>query len=141
MQIDRKNILIVDSHLGFVFWLGQKLDAAGYVSWPAKSIADAQSLVHEFGVLVDLVIIDYGITGASTFAEDLRQCQGEVKIIGLFGPYEELPGANSYVDSWIQRPTHTSESAGHDYLELIRRELAMNVRALILSEAVASRHR
>src|SRR5260370_6183096 len=45
-----RTVLIVDRELGFVFWLSQALDEAGYRAFPAKSIPDANNLLLELNI-------------------------------------------------------------------------------------------
>ena len=56
-----KTVLVIDSDLGFVFWLGRGLDQAGYPSFPAKSVPNAKTLLNELKIAVDLGMLQ-GIT-------------------------------------------------------------------------------
>jgi CheY-like chemotaxis protein len=120
----RTNILIVDSDLGSVFWLGQALDLAGCESLPAKSLSDAKALLDELKVTVDLLIVRSSMPGAAAFAETLRRTQGRLKMIGLVGDNEESFELEPQMDAWLQKPFLTHETAKCDYLELIRLVLA-----------------
>ena len=40
-----RSILIVDSDLGFVFWLGRALHDAGYEALPAKDVPEATAII------------------------------------------------------------------------------------------------
>ena len=86
-----KSILIVDDDLGFVFWLGQTLDAAGYSSLPAKGISEAIELLQDFRVRIDVLIARCVLPGASEFALALRSFEGDrLRTIGLIDPDDEL---------------------------------------------------
>jgi hypothetical protein len=141
MRAARKNILIVDSHLRLVFGLGQALDAAGYASWPAKDVVDAQSLIMEMGVTVDLLIIRHSVAGASAFAEGLRESQGQLKIIGLFAGDEGSCEGDIFMDSWRCPPVDTDDTAklGH-LVDLTRRVLGASVSPLRSFQAAATNH-
>jgi hypothetical protein len=78
-----KNILIIDHDLGFVFWLGQALDAGGYETLPAKSVSDAISLLNELRVTTDVLIVRSTLPGAEELAAVLRRAQRNLKVIAL----------------------------------------------------------
>ena len=78
-----ETILIVDDDLGFVFWLGQTLDAAGYSAFPAKSAPDAALLISQLNLNIDVAVIDTALSGAIDFIGWLRRAQPDVRAIGI----------------------------------------------------------
>jgi DNA-binding NtrC family response regulator len=78
-----ETILLVDDDLGFVFWLGRVLDDAGYAAFPAKSAADASALITQFRLMVDLLIINSAMAGASAFIKELRQSRPNLGVLGI----------------------------------------------------------
>ena len=94
-----KTVLIIDPELGFVFWLGQALDRAGYQALPAKNCEDAAELLKLLNVEIHLLIVGHSVAGAGAFAESLRQAQGHLKVIAVLGEGEEpgdpFPGAHA----------------------------------------------
>jgi len=78
-----ETILIIDSDLGFVFWLGQLLDQAGYQALPAKSVADASELLSHWGGSLDAVIISPNVSGSIEFAAHLRALNPNLRVISL----------------------------------------------------------
>ena len=78
-----RTVLIVDSDLGFVFWLGQALDVAGYEALPAKSAAEAKTLVRELKVTVDVLVANPNAPGVAALAEHLNRSQGHLSLIAL----------------------------------------------------------
>ena len=94
-----KTVLIVDPELGFVFWLGQALDRAGYQALPAKSCEDAADLLKQLNVEIHLLIVGHSLPGAAAFTDALRRGQGHLKVIAVIGDGEEpsapFPGANA----------------------------------------------
>jgi hypothetical protein len=86
-----RTVLIVDRELGFVFWLGQALDRAGYQALPAKSCEDAAELLKQLNVEIHLLIVGHSLEGAGAFADSLRRSQGHLKVIDVIGDGEE-PG-------------------------------------------------
>jgi hypothetical protein len=47
----RPCLLVVDSDLGFAFWLGKVLDSAGYQTFPARDVSAAFVLLREIAGL------------------------------------------------------------------------------------------
>src|ERR1700681_144903 len=94
-----KTVLIVDPELGFVFWLGQALDRAGYQALPARNCEDATELLKQLNVEIHLLIVGHSVMGAAAFAEALRHSQGHLKVIAVIGDGEEpvspFPGADA----------------------------------------------
>jgi hypothetical protein len=76
-----RTVLIVDPELGFVFWLGQALDRAGYQALPAKSCEDAAELLKQLNVEIDLLIVGHSLAGAGAFADALRHAQGHLSCL------------------------------------------------------------
>jgi DNA-binding response OmpR family regulator len=72
-----KSILILDDDLGFVFWLGQTLDAAGYDSLPAKGVPEAIELLAQFRLRIDVLIARCTLPHVAEFANALRSFEGE----------------------------------------------------------------
>ncbi len=79
----RITVLIIDSDLGLVFWLGRVLDQQGYETLPAKSVHDSQRLLNELQVSADVVILNAALPGATDFAVNLRREHNRVKIVML----------------------------------------------------------
>src|SRR5208283_422511 len=126
MPLKRSIILIIDSDLGSVFWLGQLLDATGYESLPAKSLWDAKLLLAELKVTIDLLIVSASIPGVAAFTESLRSSQGRLKTIGLLGDDEEMPEVEPHMDAWLQKPVLTDGVSKLGYLELVNSLLGPN---------------
>ena len=57
----RRTILIIDKDLGFLMYLGGILCQAGYQAWPARNRREAQRLVQELRLNIDLVIAPSGM--------------------------------------------------------------------------------
>ena len=117
----RATVLIVDNDLGFVFWLGKTLDAAGYQSLPAKSIAAAGTLLEEITGKIDLLIVNSALPGAAEFITSLRRSLRRLKVIAVrevAGPFTTLPG----VDVWRSKFQNIVDpSFGLEWLQLINR--------------------
>lgn len=113
-----KNILIVDRDLGFVFWLGQILDAAGYVAIPARGVAEAAEIVGMLRLQVDVLIASPADRGFREFVEKLRFNSPELHVVDL-----ECEGISSYVTPaeavWRGKPRHRDEATKTEWLDLI----------------------
>jgi DNA-binding response OmpR family regulator len=126
MAVKRSTILIIDSDLGSVFWLGHLLDSSGCESLPAKSLSDAKALLDDLKITVDLLILRCSIPGAAAFADDLRWSQGHLKTIGLLADDERISEGEPRMDAWLQKPLQTDDASKSDYLDLINWALVKN---------------
>ena len=124
-------ILLIDNDLGFMFWLGQALDRAGYEAFPAKSVSDALKLITELDLSVGLVILDYSSEGAPNLIATLRHNGRHLKVISLVED-TDFP-VHPEVDAQWRKPKKFDESSEAEWLQVVRRVLA---RALNRSSAV-----
>jgi len=125
--IDTKHIptvLIVDGDLGFVFWLGQGLDGAGYQALPAKSCEAADDLLNQLDVEIDLLILGNSCAGARAFADRLRRSQRFLKVIVTVGDFEEPSPAFLRADAALHRFSCRDEASRHEWLETIEAVLS-----------------
>jgi hypothetical protein len=76
-------VLLVDDDLGFIFWLGQHLDSAGFFSLPAKNVSDAFSILKDYKVRPGVVILNAALQGAAEIVAYVRQLPWSIKIVGL----------------------------------------------------------
>jgi DNA-binding response OmpR family regulator len=116
-----KTILIVDTDLGFVFWLGRILDNAGFEALPAKTVADAANLLSWLSVRLDLLVINPSCSHTIAFVEE-RRSDGLLKIIGIHDgeSHDEVAGINV----WLKKPEQTDELSGVEWLQRIESVLA-----------------
>ncbi len=112
------NILLVDSDLGFTFWLGQLLDQAGYEAFPAKSVADAIQLLDQLKFQIDLLVLNPAVAGAVSFAAVLRHAHPQIKIVAVHDP--ELAGDWSEMDASRPKAHRTDDVARNEWLSFIR---------------------
>jgi hypothetical protein len=122
-----KNVLIIDNDLGFVFWLGQALDAAGYETLPAKGITEAVSLLAELKVRIDVLIVRCTLNGAGDFARAFRASQkGYLKTIALV---DETDGHGERMkdwDGWQLKPRMPDILARNTFLSLVQGVLSLD---------------
>jgi DNA-binding response OmpR family regulator len=112
------NILLVDSDLGFTFWLGQLLDQAGYEAFPAKSIADAIQLLDQLKFQIDVLVLNPALEGAASLASVLRHSQPHIRIIAVHDPDIRVDGFE--MDASHPKTHHADEVARGEWLNFIR---------------------
>ncbi len=112
------NILLIDSDLGFTFWLGQLLDQAGYEAFPAKSVADAIQLLDQLKFQINLLVMNPALEGAASFAAVLRQSQPHIKMVAVHEP--EFLGRWPEMDASHPKTHRSDEAARGEWLDFIR---------------------
>jgi hypothetical protein len=114
-----KNILIVDRDLGFVFWLGQILDATGYVAIPARGVAEAREIVTMLRLHVDVLVVSPAAQGLAEFVDELRFGSPDLQMVDLEG--EVRSSILRSQEGVSQRNGRCRDEASkHEWLELIR---------------------
>ena len=115
-----KTVIIVENDLGFAFWLGHTLDGAGYNALPAVSVAAANSLVAELGIVVDLVVINAGVADSASFISNLRTVRPACRVIVLMDDPDDPPPLFPYVDLVEYRPAFVDGRVQSDWLDTVR---------------------
>ena len=113
-----RTVLIVDWDLSFVFWLGTILDGAGYQAIPAKDIPNVISLVDQFKLEIDLLIVNPSLSEAVSWIDSLRQSRKSMKVIGVVED-SEAPHPTG-VDASKPRPSRFDQRTRSEWLHLIR---------------------
>ena len=123
------NILLVDSDLGFAFWLGHLLDGAGYEALPARSAADALALLATIAIRVDLVILNPYLKGAAEFVITMKRLQKNARFMAVLPEHEaetegggHLPG----IDAFKHKTCKTDEATQNEWLTFIHGVLSGN---------------
>jgi hypothetical protein len=106
-----KTVLILDSDLGFVLWLGRALYDAGYDAFPATGVVDAANLVSELGGKVDLFIANPCLGGAIDLVDSIRRTQRNLKVIALLDEEDEPIGQVSSPDICACKPREADAAA------------------------------
>jgi len=78
-------ILLIERDLGHAFWLGRTLDHAGFQTFPARTVADAATLLRELHLTVEILMLDCLQPGAVEFVSTLRSSRKSLKVICLNG--------------------------------------------------------
>jgi hypothetical protein len=113
-------ILVVDSDLGFVFWLGQVFDHAGFSAFPAKSTTCAIELIREHKLSLDILVINPVIQHAVSFMTGLRQYGGYPKIVFALGQSSETWSPVPEVDCIKPKPQQFTTAVADEWINLIR---------------------
>jgi DNA-binding NtrC family response regulator len=114
-----RTVLIVDRDLGFVFWLGQILNRAGYRAFPAKTCEDAVELLSRLNLEIHLLIVDGSMAGAVELAGGLRCRQTHLKVIALTGEGEERSAAFPGADASHRRCSSGDATSQKEWLAAI----------------------
>jgi len=117
-----KTVLVVDSDVGFVFWLGHGLDQNRYAVLPAASVPNARTLLDELAITVDLVIIDPALPDAANFVETLRGGNLLLKVVVVADATAEPAQIRSF-DLQCQKPEAIDDSALQALITKIRKVL------------------
>src|ERR1041385_4457188 len=121
-------VLLVDTDLGFLFWLGQTLERGGYAAFPAKNFADAWQLIETLRISVAAAIVNGSLPGLNQFITTLRLKHKGVKVIQLIE--DDSAPLRTDVDSRSRRSDPSDEDATWEWLRLMRRLLAANPAAI-----------
>ena len=114
-----RNVLIVDCDLGFVFWLGQALDRAGYRALPAKSCEDAIELVSRLHLAIHMLIVNGLLPSAGALAVALRSSQRHLKVIAMTGEGDEQSSVFPEADASHRKCSGGGEAAEREWLKTI----------------------
>ena len=115
----KRVVLVIDSDLGFVFWLGRVLDRSGYEVFPAKSVSDALKLVGRLHLTVHLLIANACLPGVASLIQVLRDVEDSLKVI-LLEENESGPMCLR-ADAHCQRPEHIDENSAMGWLRVVQR--------------------
>jgi DNA-binding response OmpR family regulator len=115
-------VLVVDSDVGFVFWLGQALDQNRYGVLPAANVPNARTLLDELGITVDLAVVNPALPDAANFVQALRGRNPCLKVVLVTDATAETAQIPSF-DLQCQKPAVTDDSTQRDLIAKIRKVL------------------
>ena len=118
-----KTVLIIDSDLGFVFWLGRILQGAGCEVIPVKGFAEASVLLSELNTGVDLLIVDSRLAGVVDFADEQRRSRPNLKILVAIGDKDTPAGQIQPADVIARKPPHLDDTAASLWLRMVEHAL------------------
>jgi hypothetical protein len=128
-----KSVLMIDDDLGFLFWLGKALVAAGYTPFPALGVPEATGLLAEFSLSVDILIVNPSLPGAPDFVQSLRHHREDLKVVTV-SEGAAAYGSQLQPDATWEKPRGTSEET--EWTSMLRGmlfELWLLTRGLSLS--------
>jgi CheY-like chemotaxis protein len=117
-------ILIVDNDLGFVYWLGCTLSAAGYLALPAFKCEDATDLVNRLNIGVDLLVVDTSMPGATELVEALEGAHHQFKVIAVKGYRREPDPIFQRADACQDRGPCADDDLEAAWLDTVRGVIA-----------------
>jgi DNA-binding NtrC family response regulator len=112
-----KTILILDNDVGFVFWLGQALDRAGYQALPARNVSGALRLLAALSLRPDLLIVNFSLSGTAGLIDRLRESFPDLKVIAL---NENTPARLPGVDARRTRPDSVDGKTESAWLQAVK---------------------
>jgi CheY-like chemotaxis protein len=118
---DQQTILLVDSDLGFAFWLGQALNRAGYEAVPATTPDAGAELIQEHRISVDILVIDPASPDALPFVSRLRQSRRGLKVIAAVPEESAQPPPMPDFDAIMRKPKRLTVEAALEWVSLIQR--------------------
>jgi hypothetical protein len=117
------NVLIIDSDLGFVFWLGQALYAVGFESLPANNVTEAAGLLDLTRLCIHVLVARHGTPGVEEFAAELHKAQrGHLRRIAVIE--EDECAMSSCWDGLHRKPRVPDEAAKVKFIRLLHGVLA-----------------
>lgn len=109
-------VLLIDSDLGFSFWLGKALDQAGYKAFPARNEADADVLLAEIPIDLRVLILGDAPAGVEDLAARWRKRCGNLRIVHLLEAGAESGALPRGIDAELSKPSSRDEQ---ELLELL----------------------
>lgn len=114
-----KTVLILDDDLGFAFWLGHLLDAAGYLAMPAKSVPDAAKLIVQLNLAVDVLVINLAVPGSVDFIAASQRPNRDLRVVGVLNDSVEVANVPR-VHAIHFKGTALDEQARADWLNCVQ---------------------
>jgi len=113
-------LLIVDSDVGFLWWLGEIFAEAGYQVVPALNCSQALAAVKRFHLQIDLLVVNPALTGVLRLVTALERPDRDLKIVLIReGPIGlKYPGFR--YDATLTRPSGWEPISRTDWLRKLR---------------------
>lgn len=122
-----KTVLIVDEDLGFVFWLGRVLTDAGYQAVPAKGFSEAEALLNELNLEVDLLVVNSSLSSEAGFVDALRRSRANLKILAVLGENTESDSPMRNADIMARKPLRADRAAAALWVRMVEQALGILV--------------
>lgn len=115
--------LIVDDDVGFVCWIGERFQEAGYQPVPALNVRQAASLIKELDLKIAVAVVNPGLRGVRRFIKTLSQTRSLVKII-LIRDSRVPTTVEVRTHAIVERPSGWAPASRHEWLRKLRRILS-----------------
>lgn len=113
-------LLIVDSDVGFLWWLGEIFTEAGHYAVPALNCMQALAAVKKYHLQVDFLLVNPSLTGVARLVTSLQAGGRDFKIVlireGMLGL--EYPGFR--YDANLTRPNGWEQVSRAEWLQKVR---------------------
>jgi DNA-binding NtrC family response regulator len=114
-------VLIVDTDLGFIFWLGELFNEIGCNVVPALDCAQAVSILNDLTLKIDMVVVSYRLTGVPQMIDALRTSGRVLRIVAISEGAEA--GDAVKADAILTRPSAWQQVSREEWLEQVRKLL------------------
>lgn len=114
------SLLIVDSDVGFLWWLGELFAEAGYHAVPALNCSQGLAAVKKFHIPIDLLVVNPALTGVGRLVTSLEHPGRDLRIVLIReGPIGlKYPGFR--YDATLTRPSGWEPISRTDWLRKLR---------------------
>ena len=112
------SVLIVDEDLGFLGWLGDLFNEAGYRAVPALNCEQAVSLINRFKLDVDVVAVNDELPGVMGMIGMLKRAHRPLKIVAIRTAGADVSMAIT-AHATIERPSGWEPISRSDWLQKI----------------------
>ena len=116
-------ILILDDDLGFVWWLGEVVAAAGYQAIPAPSVAEGERLLSGLRLAINLLIVNPAMPGAAGFIDKCRRAQKNLRVLAAVGETEGSEALFDHADAVGRKPAEVNDRSASEWVRAIKRVL------------------
>jgi DNA-binding NtrC family response regulator len=112
--------LIVDDDLGFVCWLSERFNEAGYRSVPALNSRQAGSIVKELNLKITVVVVNPRLPGIPKLIKNLNDVdRSSLKVIVIRDSTVSTP-VLFRVDETLERASGWEAPSRHEWLRKLR---------------------
>lgn len=107
--------LIVDDDLGFVCWLSERFNEAGYRAIPAVSARQAGYIVHQLSLQITTIVVNPALRGVRGLIKILSHAgRLPVKIIAVCDP-QVTSSILFRADAIVERPSSGEIASPHEW--------------------------
>ena len=106
--------------MGFIFWLGQALERAGYGAAPAPNTEAGNELIQKYKLAVDILVIDPTLPDAFVFISRLRRSRPALNVVAAVPENWKEPPSMAEVDAVMRKPIRLTKSAMIPWIDLIQ---------------------